>query len=387
MLGVGVILGPELLGMIHPELLAVGADLRLIALIVILLRVGLEINRKTLHRVGGRVLLLAFLPATCEAAMIAVIAPVFLPLTHLEGLLLGTVLAAVSPAVVMPLMSRFMLARKGARHDVPAMVMAAASLDDIYVIVAHAAVTGVYVGQQVNLVWQVVSVPVSLLLGAGAGCAIGGVLYALFGRFKPRATKRVVVLVALAIVLVRIEHLLAGWVPFAGLVAAMGMGFVLLEKDEAGAHRVSAKLAKIWVAAEIILFSMVGAQVELAVAWQAGLSGLAILAIGLMARGVGVHCCLLGSKLNWKERLFVMVSFFPKATVQAAIGGAPLMAMAAAGMPTDAGKMILAIAVLSIVVTAPVGAWVIAWVGERFLEADVEQCADAQAGRATELSG
>ena len=377
MLGVGILLGPGVLNWFAPDLLTIGADLRLIALIVILLRVGFELSRKSLHRVGKRVLLLAFIPATCEGVLIALLAPKFLGLTLLEGAMLGTVIAAVSPAVVVPLMIRFIKERRGSDKDIPSMVMAAASVDDIYVIVVHSIVVGLYVGAQGNLAWRAAGVPISLVLGAVAGLIIGVVLYRLFDWFNPRATKRMLVVVAISILLVRAQHLFAGVVPFAGLVAAMAIGFVILEKREHVAHEISAKLARVWILAEIVLFSLVGAQVDLQVAWQAGLAGVAIIALGLVARSVGVAACLAGSNLTGKERLFVMVSFCPKATVQAAIGAGPLLAMRAAGMNTGPGEIILALAVMSIVLTAPTGAWAISTLGRRILTVSDEETHDA----------
>ena len=377
MMLVGAVLGPYVLGYLDPDLLAIGPDLRLIALIVILLRVGFELSRNTLHRVGGRVLLLAFIPATCEGIAITLAGPHLLGLTLLESAILGSVLAAVSPAVVVPAMIRFMKERKGAAKDIPAMVMAAASVDDIYVIVAHGVVVGLYVGNQASVAWQVVSVPLSLVLGIVSGLGIGTGLYLLFDRFNPRATKRMLVVIALSLLVVRLQHVLTGYIPFAGLVSAMAIGFVILEKREHMAHEISAKLAKLWVFAEIVLFSMVGAQVNIGVAWQAGLAGLAIVIVGLAARSAGVLTCLARSRLNFKERLFVVVAYSPKATVQAAIGSAPLMAMRAAGMETGPGEIILAVAVLSIVFTAPTGAWAIAALGNRVLAVAPESVHDS----------
>lgn len=257
------------------------------------------------------------------------------------------------------------------------MVMAAASIDDIYVIVAHGVILGLYVGHRVNIAWQVASVPLSLVLGIVVGLGIGAALYLLFDRFNPRATKRVLVVVALSLLLVRLQHLLADIVPFAGLVSAMAIGFVILEKREHMAHEISAKLAKLWVFAEIVLFSMVGAQVNISVAWHAGLAGMAIIAIGLAARGFGVLACLARSPLNLKERFFVAVAYSPKATVQAAIGSAPLMAMRAAGMDTGPGEIILAVAVLSIMLTAPTGGWAITALGDRVLAVAPESVRDS----------
>ena len=374
---VGVLLGPYLLNYLDPDLLAVGPDLRLIALIVILLRVGFELSRQTLHRVGGRVLLLAFLPATCEGLMVTAAGRMLLGLSLLESAILGTILAAVSPAVVVPAMIRFMKQRKGAAKDIPSMVMAAASVDDIYVIVVHGVVMGLYLGGQQGIAWQIAGIPLSLLLGGGVGLLVGACLYRFFDRFNPRATKRVLIVLALSILLVRLQYALAGRVPFAGLVAAMAIGLIILEKREHMAHEISAKLAKLWVFAEIVLFSLVGAQVNLAVAWRAGLAGAGVIGLGLLARGVGVLVCLAFSRLNIKERLFVVVAYAPKATVQAAIGAAPLMAMRMTGMDTAPGEVILAVAVLSIVLTAPAGAWMIRWLGDRVLAVAPEQVHDA----------
>lgn len=380
MMLVGILLGPFVLDAMDPALLAIGADLRLIALIVILLRAGFALSRDVLHRTGGRVALLAFIPATCEGLMITLVAQRLLGLSLLESALLGSVIAAVSPAVIVPSMLRFIAQRKGEQKSIPAMIMAACSVDDIYVIVAHAVLIGVYVGAQVHFAWQVAGIPISLILGTLAGLGIGSLLCRLFMRYNPRATKRVLVLIAVAVLLVRLEHLLAGWIPFAGLVAAMAIGFMILERNELMAHELAAKLAKIWVFAEIILFSMVGAQVNIAVAWETGLAGAAVIGCGLLARGAGVWACLLGSPLNAQERGFCVLSFSPKATVQAAIGASPLMAMQAAGMETGAGEIILATAVLSIILTAPLGAWAVQWVGNRVLEVpEITKSASASA--------
>lgn len=367
MLLVGVLLGPYATGWLDADLLAIGPDLRMIALIVILLRAGFALSRKVLHRVGGRVLLLAFLPATIEAGLITLVAPRLLGLSVLESAILGSVLAAVSPAVVVPAMLRLSKERRGAAKDIPAMVMAAASVDDVYVIVLHGIVMGLYLGRQEGLVGQVVGIPLSLITGIVIGLLVGVGLCKLFERFNPRATKRALVVIAVSILLLRLQSLLAGIFPFAGLVSAMAIGFVILERRELMAHEIAAKLAKTWVFAEIILFAMVGAQVNVGVAWHAGLAGLAVIALGLLARGFGVQLCLLGSRLNMGERLFVAVAFSPKATVQAAIGAAPLLAMRLAGMNTVPGELILAVAVLSIMLTAPAGAWGINALGKRVL--------------------
>jgi len=269
-----------------------------------------------------------------------VLGPPLLGLSLMESAILGSILAAVSPAVVVPLMIRFMEQGKGAEKGIPTMILAAAALDDVFVIVIYSVLIGMYTGSSVNVAWQLASIPVSILLGIAAGLALGIVLFLVFRRFDPRATKRVLILLGLSVLLVRVEHLLQPWVAFAALLAVMAMGFIILEKDEHMAHEISSKLGKIWVFAEIVLFTMVGAQVNLEVAFEAGLSGAVLIALGLVARSIGTYGCLLGSDLNVSERLFVVISYLPKATVQAAIGGAPLAAMVLAGMGTpDRGRL------------------------------------------------
>ncbi len=377
MLMVGVVAGPYGLDLLDPRLLAVGADLRLVALIVILLRAGFELSRQTLHRVGGRTLLLALIPSTVEGLAVCALAPWLLGLSYLESAVLGWVLAAVSPAVVVPMMTRFIQARRGAEKGIPTMILAAASVEDAVVIVIHSVLVGLYTGQAVGLGWRIAGIPLSIGLGVLVGLVCGWVLCRLFERFNPRATKRVLVVVAVSVLLVRLEHAIEPWVPFAALIAAMAIGLVILEKREHMAHEISAKLGKVWVFAEIILFAMVGAQVNPSAAWRAGGAGLALIACGLLARGLGTLSCLWGSDLTRGERLFLVVAYSPKATVQAAIGGVPLVAMRAAGMATGPGEIILAVAVLSIVVTAPAGAWAIATFGERVLPIAPESVRDA----------
>jgi NhaP-type Na+/H+ or K+/H+ antiporter len=367
MLLVGVLFGPYVLNWLDPNLLDASADWRLIALIVILLRAGFELSKETLNRVGMRVLLLSAVPATIEAAIVTLLGPPLLGLTYLQSAILGTVLGAVSPAVVVPLMIRFMERRMGAEKGIPTMVLAASSIDDVYVIVIYAVLVGMLAGQEVNITWAAASIPISIAVGIVVGIAAGLALMKLFRRFDPRATKRVLVVLGLSVLMVEVEHRIGEWVPFAALIAVMAVGFIILERDEHMAHEISAKLGKIWVFAEIVLFTMVGAQVNISVAIKAGLAGAALIALGLVARSIGTWLCLIGSDLNRGERLFVVISYLPKATVQAAIGGGALATMKAAGMDTGPGEVILAVAVLSILLTAPLGAWAIAVTGEWWL--------------------
>ncbi|PPR72889.1 MAG: hypothetical protein CFH03_01186 [Alphaproteobacteria bacterium MarineAlpha3_Bin2] len=378
MLFLGVLFGPHALGLVNPELLAASGDFRLIALIVILLRAGLELSKDTLNRVGGRVLVLAVIPAVVEGVAIMALGPSLLGLSLMESAILGSVLAAVSPAVVVPLMIRFMEQGKGAEKGIPTMVLAASSLDDVFVIVVYSVLIGIYTGASVGIAWQLVGIPISILLGIVVGLVIGVGLFKVFQKFNPRATKRVLVMLGLSVLLVRAEHIMQAWIPFAALLAVMAMGFIILEKDDHMAHEISAKLGKIWVFAEIVLFTMVGAQVDIEVAMEAGFAGALIIGLGLVARSIGTYGCLLGSELNVAERIFVVITYLPKATVQAAIGGAPLAAMALAGMETGAGEIILAVAVLSIVLTAPLGAWAISVTGDRVLQVALAGIHDAR---------
>jgi len=370
MLLLGVLFGPFVLNWLAPDFMLVSSDLRLMALIVILLRAGFELSREALAKVGKQTLLMSFVPGVCEGSTIALLGPLFLPLTHLESAMLGFILAAVSPAVVVPLMIRFIEERRGAKKGIPTMILGAASMDDVFAITIFSVLLGFYSGESVKVGRALAGIPLSILLAVGIGLLLGWMLYRLFERFNPRATKRTLIVVGVSILLVRVQQLLEGTVPFAALLAVMALGFVMLEKREHMAHEISSKLGKIWVFASILLFTLVGAQVNLPVALDAGLAGLGLIACGLVARSTGVWLCLLGSPLNRKERLFAVVSYWPKATVQAAIGAVPLTVMLRLGRDPAAGQMILAVAVLSILFTAPLGAWVIAWAGPRLLSAD-----------------
>lgn len=370
MLVVGLLLGQSGLGLIDPRLLALSGDLRQLALVVILLRVGLGLNLKTLQQVGQRVLLLAWIPAAVEGVTISLVAQPLLGLSWLEAGLLGSVIAAVSPAVVVPLMLRLIEQRRGTEKAIPQMVMAAASLDDIAVIVVNGVLLGLLARQTTDLPLELLRLPLGLGLGAAAGAVLGWLLIRWIERFRPQANRQVLLVLALSLLLLRLQSGINTLVPFTGLVAAIALGVVLLELRPNLAAPIAGKLASIWVFAELVLFTLVGAQVDLGVAWHSGLTGLAVLAIGLVARCIGTLLCLQGSALNAGERLFVTVAYIPKATVQAAIGALPLMAMRAAGLPTAPGEIILAVAVLSIVTTAPLGAWLSSLVADRVLQAE-----------------
>jgi NhaP-type Na+/H+ or K+/H+ antiporter len=379
MLLVGLALGESGLGWIDPKLLALSPDLRQMALVVILLRVGFGLNLNTLRTVGWRVLLLAWIPAVVEGVTICMAAQPLLGLTGLEAALLGSVIAAVSPAVVVPLMLRLIEEQRGTAKAIPQMVMAAASLDDIVVIVVNGLLLGLLVQRgSTALPLQLLRLPLGLLLGAAIGAGLGWLLVRWIERFRPQANRQVLLVLALSLLLLRLQSGINTLVPFTGLVAAIALGVVLLELRPNLAAPIAAKLASIWVFAELVLFTLVGAQVDLGVAWRSGLAGLAVLAIGLAARCSGTLLCLQGSVLSAGERLFVTVAYIPKATVQAAIGAVPLMALQATGLPTAPGEIILAVAVLSILTTAPLGAWLSSLLADRVLPAS---------GRPAGLSG
>jgi len=377
MLLVGILFGPFVLNLLSPDIMGISQDLRNIALLVILLRAGLELSKDTLKRVGRPALLLSCVPAIFEGTAIALLGPYLLGLSTMESAILGSILGAVSPAVVVPLMIDFIKRRMGAVKGIPTLLLAASSIDDVFVIVIYSVLIGMYAGKNVNIAWKLAGIPISILLGILIGGAIGLVFCRIFERFNPRATKRLLILLGVSILLYRCEHLLKEIVPFAALLAVMAIGFVILEKRESYAHELSAKLGKLWVFAEILLFTLVGAQVNVGVAWQCGLSGAFLIVAGLVARSVGTYLCVLGTDLTRQERIFVVISYIPKATVQAAIGAAPLAMMKANGMNTGPGEIILATAVLSILLTAPVGAWAIMYAGERTLKVAPPEFSDA----------
>lgn len=364
----GIIFGSYGLNWINPDLLSISGDLRMIALIVILLRAGFQLSKATLNRVGKTALKLSFIPATFEATAIFLFAPYFLNLSPMESAILGFIIAAVSPAVVVPLMIRFMEEGKGVEKGIPTLVLAGASLDDIYAITIFNVLIGIYTGHKVNIIRKLSGIPLSIILGIGIGLLTGFFLYTLFERFNPRATKRVILLLGISILLVQLEHYLRDIIPFAALLAVISIGVIILERREKMAHEISMKLSKIWVFAEIILFVMVGAKVNVPVALKAGLSGIFLIVLALVFRSFGTYLCVANSHLSLKEKLFVVISYLPKATVQAAIGAVPLNAMKLSGMDTQPGEIILAMAVLSILLTAPLGALGISIAGDKWLK-------------------
>ncbi|MDF1525885.1 MAG: sodium:proton antiporter [bacterium] len=362
MLIVGVLVGPHMLDILRPDMMAVSGDFRKIALIVILLRAGLELRRDILHKVGPYAVTMSAVPAIFEITAITLLAPPLLGLSWPEAAILGSILGAVSPAVVVPLMIDFMERGKGSEKGIPTLILGASAIDDVFVIVIFTVLLGMYGGGPVNWVWQAASIPISIILGILLGLAVGYLLYRLFRRYDLKPPRRTIILMGVAILLTWVEDILHGILPISALLGVMAMGFIILEKQEAIAHIISSKLKHLWVFAELLLFVLVGAQVNIKVAWEAGLAGGLLILAGLAARSVGTWISLAGSGLDAREKLFAVVAYIPKATVQAAIGAIPL----AAGLP--GGEVILAVAVLSILITAPTGAIGIKFLGERILQ-------------------
>jgi NhaP-type Na+/H+ or K+/H+ antiporter len=366
----GMIIGPYSLNLIAPEINLISTDLRLFALIVILLRAGFELSWKALSKIGKRAFLMSFIPCIIEISFVAAAAGYLLSLSLIESAILGSVLAAVSPAVVVPLMIRFIEEGKGSDKQIPTLVLAGASIDDTVAIVLCSAFTKIYTGNSVNILTEISKIPISIITGIFGGFIAGMIFYRLFDKFRTRDTKKVILLLTCSVFLMNFEKTVSNILPFSALIAIMAIGFITLEKREHIAHKMSSKLGKIWVFAHIFLFVLVGSEVNIKIALNTGLKGLIIILIGLSGRSIGVLLCLIGSELNFKERLFCIISYFPKATVQAAIGSLPLIAMKNSGLDILPGEIILSIAVLSIIVTAPVGSFLIEYTGKRFLNQD-----------------
>ena len=361
---VGVLCGPYIFDLLSPELLAVSADMRLIALIVILLRAGLKLRRDTLKRVGHTALLIAMVPAVVEGAIITLVAPLIFDVTLLEAAILGTIIAAVSPAVVVPFMLTLMKQGYGVRKGIPTLILGASAVNDVFAIVIFTILLGLYTGGSGDILLQLLEIPEAMVIGILLGLLVGWLLHHFFLIFKPSATKMTLTVIAISAILTWLEKAVHDTLAISALLAVMAIGFYLLEKCEIRAHKISVKLSKIWIIAEVFLFTLVGAQVNIHVALDAGLLGVLLIFVGLVGRSISTWFCFIGTIFNNKERLFCVVSYLPKATVQAAIGAVPLEA----GMP--GGEIILTIAVLSIIITAPIGAIGLALTGKRWLEKD-----------------
>ncbi|MCQ2612060.1 MAG: cation:proton antiporter [Treponemataceae bacterium] len=355
MLFTGILIGPFVLDLLDPTILNISGDLRKMALIIILIKAGLSLDISDLKKVGRPAVLMSFLPATFEILAFYLFAPSILGISRTEAAVMGAVLGAVSPAVVIPRMVSLMENKWGTKKGIPQMIMAGASCDDIFVIVLFTAFLSIAQGGNVS-VMDFVNIPVSIILGILAGILAGFCLSFLFeksfdsGR-KIRNSTKVVLILGVSFLLIAIENWLSETVALSGLLAVVAMACtVKIRSAKEVSARLSQKFGKLWIAAEVILFVLVGAAVDIRFTLDAGLAAAAMIFVALAIRALGVFLCLLGTPLSAKERLFCVIAYLPKATVQAAIGSVPL----AMGLPC--GKLVLAVAVLGILITAPLGA-------------------------------
>lgn len=355
MLLVGIVLGPHILNVLDGSILSISSELRQMALIIILLKAGLSLDLSDLRQVGRPAVLLSCLPATCELAGYILLAPYLLGVNRIEAAVMGAVLAAVSPAVVVPRMVFLMENRWGTDKSIPQMLLAGASCDDIYVIVLFTTFTGIAQGGNARAA-DFLNIPVSIVLGIAVGAAAG---YALSRFFEAafarnhmvRGSVKIIIVLSVSFLLVALETVLKGRIALSGLLAVTSMACMLARKTTGEVRaRLSEKFGKLWIAAELILFVLVGAAVDIRYVSETGLAAVLMVFVALIFRAAGVVLCLAGTKLSRRERLFCVIAYLPKATVQAAIGSVPL----AMGLPC--GKIVLSVAVLAILITAPLGA-------------------------------
>ena len=352
MLLTGIILGPYLLNLLDPKILSISADLRQIALIIILTRAGLNLDINDLKKVGRPAVLMCFLPATLEILGMIIFAPKFLGLGLLDSAILGTVIAAVSPAVIVPKMLKLMEEGYGADRSIPQMIMAGASVDDVFVIVLFTSFIGLASNGTFSAL-NLIKIPTSIFFGISVGFLCAILLIYLFKKIHIRDSLKVIIILNISFLLVTFEHSLTGIIGFSGLLAIMSIGTGIQAKNTMLSKRMSIKYSKLWITAEVMLFVLVGATVNIKYALGASIPAILLIITVLIFRMIGVFLCLVGTSLSYRERLFCMIAYCPKATVQAAIGSIPL----SMGLPS--GNIILTVAVLSILITAPLGAFAI----------------------------
>ncbi len=349
MLVAGILLGPHVFDLISDSILGISDELREIALIVILVRAGLTLDIRDLRKVGRPAILMCFIPATFEIIGAVLLGPPLLGVSVAEAAVIGAMLAAVSPAVIVPKMISLTEEGYGRKNSVPQLIMAGASADDIYAIVLFTAFLGVVKGNDFRAS-TLLSVPISIVSGVAAGILIGILLTGVFKAIHMRDTVKVLLIIGAAILMVGLEPMIVELVPFSGLLAAMALGATLLKTSEKVSRRISGKFSKIWVAAELILFVLLGATVDIRYVLKAGLVAVLLIIGAFIVRTVGTWVSLIRSGLNPKEKLFCVIAYLPKATVQAAVGAIPL------GLGLASGNIVLSVAVLSILITAPIGA-------------------------------
>lgn len=360
MLITGIILGPYGLNLLDGSILGISAELRKIALIIILTRAGLGLDLSGLKKIGRPAVLMCFVPASFELLGMILLAPKLMGLSVLESAVMGAVLAAVSPAVVVPRMVKLMDEGYGVKEGIPQLILAGASVDDVYVIVLFSTFVGMMQGEGASIL-KFVNIPVSIFFGIAIGLFLGVLLAYFFKKVHIRDTSKVLIILSISFLLVVIEDKLTTAITFSSLIAVMFIGIGLQKKREAVAKRLSVKYGKLWVAAEVFLFVLVGATVNIEYLGKIGAKAFVVIIGALIFRMFGVFVCLLGTNLKRKERLFAMMAYTPKATVQAAIGGIPL------ALGLACGDIVLTVAVLAIVFTAPLGAFAIDWSYKKLL--------------------
>lgn len=345
----GVILGPFALDMISKDILNISSELRKIALAVILIRAGLSLNIDDLKKVGKPAMLMSFIPATFEIIIVTILSPILLGLSYLEGAILGSVLAAASPAIIVPRMIHLIDTGYGKNKKIPEIIMSGASVDDIYVIVLFTTFLGMYKGTGFSAI-TLISIPLSIILGLVLGILGGAILNKIFKILSPQNIIKVLVTLSTAFIFISLEDILKPYVPISGMLSVMALGGTILKLNKTLAIEIKGNFSSIWIGAEILLFTLVGASVNIHSLSNIGIGLVALIVISLIFRTIGVNLSLYKTNLNLKEKLFCSIAYIPKATVQAAIGGIPL----AEGVKS--GNIILTIAVLSILITAPIGA-------------------------------
>lgn len=350
MLATGIVLGPYVLNLLDSSILGISAELRKIALVIILTRAGLGLDLSGLKKIGRPAFLMCFLPASFELIGMLLIAPKLMGVSLLEAAIMGAVLAAVSPAVVVPRMVKLMDEGYGVKEGIPQLILAGASVDDVYVIVLFTTFIGMMQGEGASLI-SFINIPVSIIFGIIIGILVGYALAYFFKKVHIRDTAKVLIILSICLLLVVLEDHLETAITFSALIAVMFIGIGLQRKREVVAKRISVKYGKLWVAAEVFLFVLVGATVNIGYLGKVGVKAILLIAGALVFRMLGVLVCLLGTSIGKKERVFAMMAYTPKATVQAAIGGIPL------SLGFACGETVLSVAVLAIVLTAPLGAF------------------------------
>ncbi|RHD88706.1 sodium:proton antiporter [Ruminococcus sp. AM30-15AC] len=372
MLATGIVLGPYVLDLLDPSILSISSDLRKMALIIILLKAGLSLNLEDLKKVGRPAIMMAFVPATFELIGYLVFAPLILGITRVEAAVMGSVLAAVSPAVVVPRMVQLMENKYGTEKAIPQMIMAGASCDDIFVIVLFTTFLSMAQGGSADIK-AFANIPISIILGIILGAIVGYLLYLFFEtayakKHYVRNSMKIIIVLGFSFLLIAIEGGLEGKIAMSGLLAVVSMACVLKMKFTSFvSKRLSEKFGKLWLAAEVILFVLVGAAVDIRYTLDAGLAAVAMIFAALIFRSFGVWLCTVKTSLTLKERAFCVIAYLPKATVQAAIGSVPF----AAGLPC--GKIVLSVAVMAIIITAPLGAFGMDFTYKKFLHKESER--------------